>query len=118
MNFSQLAGYFPYLSDEQKPKQSEVFNRFNGFKYQYEPRTSKFKFDEYPAEIEPFIRHVYDIVANGNKHIGDYLLVWFAFLLQFSARKPEMALFLISVEGASKGILFELFAKYVSTTCR
>ena len=101
------------MTDAQKPKLSEVFNLFGGFKYQYEPRPIKFKFADYPKEIEPFIRHVYDILANGNKHIGDYLLVWFAFLLQFPARKPEMALFFISIEGAGKGIIFEAFAKYV-----
>jgi len=112
-HFSQLAGHFPYLTEEQKPKPSEVFNRFGGFRYQYEPRKTKFKFDDYPREIEPFIKHIYNVMANGNRHIGNYLLVWFAFLLQFPARKPEMCLFLISIEGAGKGIVFESFAKYV-----
>ena len=112
-NYAQLTGYFPYLTERQKPKPSEVFNLFGGFKYQYEPRAVKYKFADYPKEIEPFIRHVYNILANGNEHIGNYLLVWFAFLLQCPARKPEMALFFISIEGAGKGIIFEAFAKYV-----
>lgn len=112
-HFAQIAGYFPYLSDAQKPKSDEIYNKFAGFRYQYEERKTKYKFGDYPKEIEPFIRHVYDIMANGNQHIGNYLLVWFAFLLQFPARKPEMALFFISIEGAGKGIIFESFAKYV-----
>ena len=113
VNYAQLTGYFPYLTDAQKPKPSEIFNLFGGFKYQYEPRETKFKFKDYPQEIAPFVRHVYDILANGNEHIGNYLMVWFAFLLQHPNRKPEMALFFISIEGAGKGVIFEMFARYV-----
>ena len=50
-------------------------------------------------------KHVYDVVAGGNKKFGDYVVWWIAWAIQHPDRHAEAALVLIGLKGVGKGML-------------
>ena len=50
-------------------------------------------------------KHVYKVVAGGNKEFGDYVVRWIAWAIQHPDRHAEAALVLIGLKGVGKGTL-------------
>ncbi|WP_407120236.1 primase-helicase family protein [Bradyrhizobium sp. STM 3561] len=48
--------------------------------------------------------HIRDVLANGNRTLGDYIIKWSAWKLQNPGERPEVALVFIGGEGVGKGI--------------
>lgn len=84
----------------------DVLNLFQGFAIQRKG-----------GEVEPFLRHVYDVICNGDTVAGDWLIQWFAHLIQRPEEKPSVAVLLKSVEGTGKNSLVKPFAQILGSHC-
>lgn len=62
-------------------------------------------------------RHVYDVLANGNEELYNYILDWTAWAFQNPASPPGTALIFIGFEGTGKGLfcnaLVDIFGRQV-----
>ncbi len=109
-HFHEAAEFMPWLKPEQKPNDPETLNLFDGFEHQY--RQQEFK--EEPAELQPILWHIRNILADRNVVVSEYIINWLAYTLQYSDRKAKVALlFKSDKEQAGKNVFFEQFAKYV-----
>ena len=112
--FSQNVGYFPYLKPTQRVDDFELFNLFDGFRWVYSEIRGGTSLNEYPPEIKPFIWHIYEVLADKDENLGNYLCEWLSFLLKEPNRKPETALFIRSKKTrAGKNIFFREFSRWV-----
>lgn len=78
---------------------TKAFNLFKGFK------SKKIDFDM--KKIEPVLNHIKEVWANDNKTVYDYIINWFASIIQKPEQKTGVALVFISNEGAGKNIIFD-----------
>jgi hypothetical protein len=53
-------------------------------------------------QVEPFLDYVYEILANRNAKMRDWILNWTADIFQYPSKKPGVALVLVGVQGAGK----------------
>jgi len=68
------------------PPNTKFFNLFLGFK------APIIEIDS--ALIEPIIWHIENVWCNGNKVLSEYVLNWFAYLIQYPDKKPGTVLVL------------------------
>lgn len=76
-------------------------NQWRGFDVQPHPEPVD---TEYMA---PLIGYVYNILANGDQALGDWIMYWVAHIFQTPAEKSKTALVLIGDYGAGKTFLSE-----------
>lgn len=72
------------------------------------------------ASCSLFLDHVYRVVCNGNREHADWVIGWFAHMVQRPEEKPGVALVLRGAKGAGKDTVAEYFAhlpgrRHVST---
>ena len=66
------------------------------------------------AQVEPWVYHINEVWADGDKNLGDYMLRWFAHIVQNPAKKTGVNLVLKSIrQGAGKNILTDFFSDNV-----
>lgn len=75
-----------------------VFNFWQGYKVPAEE-----------GDVGPFLHHVRQALCSGNEAVCDYLISWFAHMLQKPDEKPSVAILLKSVEGTGKGTMVRPF---------
>ena len=63
--------------------------------------------------IEPIIWHIENVWCNGNKVLSEYVLNWFAYLVQYPDKKPGTVLVLRSPPRSGKNILTDFIEKEV-----
>lgn len=85
-------GYFPNESECPPNK----FNMFLGFAV--EPKF---------GEVQPYINHVQQVIANSDLAIADYILDFLAHSIQKPYEKPSVAIVMKSEQGAGKGSLMK-----------
>lgn len=61
-----------------------------------------FSVEAAPGDAGLWERHVYGVLADGNKAAGDYIMAWFADIVQHPGQKCETALVLRGDEGSGK----------------
>ncbi len=55
--------------------------------------------------------HIYDVLANGNRELGDYILRWAAWVVQHPADVPRVALVFRGDEGVGKGFFGNMLVR-------
>ncbi|KAA6395906.1 MAG: hypothetical protein EZS28_008566 [Streblomastix strix] len=89
----------------------EIFNVFYGFKYIQIGEVIQTK-------IEQFLALMKDTISANDERVQEYLLNWFAFIVQKVGKKTETAIILKGLKGISKNVftnvLCELIAGYSS----
>jgi hypothetical protein len=82
------------------------YNLFKGFKSN--------KVESFDIKvIEPVLKHIKEVWANGSDTIYKYIVNWLASIIQKPDVKTEVALVFISNEGAGKNIIFDFLQKYI-----
>ena len=76
----------------------DVFNLWQGFKVPAED-----------GDVGLFLHHVRHALCGGDEEVSDYLIKWFAHMLQKPDEKPSVAILLKSVEGTGKGTMVRPF---------
>ena len=61
----------------------------------------------------PIIRHFTEVFANGNQAHADYIMDWFANIVQFPHRRTEVAISLYGEQGTGKGLIVDWIRKSV-----
>ena len=59
------------------------------------------------GDVQPYINHVQQVIANGDLAIADYILDFLAHLIQKPYEKPSVAIVMKSEQGAGKGSLMK-----------
>jgi putative DNA primase/helicase len=59
------------------------------------------------GDVAPFLNHVFQVICNGDQVAADYLIGFFAHMVQMPDEKPSVAIVMKSVEGTGKGTLLE-----------
>ena len=109
-----MAEMFAQMNEEQKQtaKPLTFINMFQGFLYK-EVYVSK---EEENRVLQPLKDHVFNVIANKDKDMADYLWKWFALIVQRVTVKAGTFPIIIGAEGSGKSFLveliLELFGKY------
>ena len=87
------------------PSGKECHTRYNIWKgYKYE-NTGEYNIDN----IAPFVNHIRDIICNGDDELCEYVLNWFAQIIQTPHKKTKVGLVWRSeAEGVGKNIILNL----------
>ncbi|DAZ94044.1 TPA: hypothetical protein N0F65_001475 [Lagenidium giganteum] len=91
-----------------EPKLNGEFNLFGQYQHQYDPN---FVIDE--TLVSKWTNHIKDVVAAGDEVVGEYLINWFAHLLQHPERKTESVPLIKGIPGSGKNLCFNVFQRYV-----
>ena len=88
-----------------RSKDQNVFNLFQGFDYN---ACTVAHIDSGMAETgcRNLLDHIYNIWASGDSVLYEYILNWFAYILQYPWKKIGVLLVVKSKQGAGKGIVF------------
>lgn len=81
--------------------QGAMINQWRGFDLEPCPQSVK------DDEIDPFLKYMFEVVADGSKKSYEWILDWCADLLQDPSNKPGTALVLVGPQGAGKTFLGE-----------
>ena len=91
------------------------FNIWKGFKIKQKNKGE-------PCKIQHFLNHIKHIWANDDEPTYNYILNWFARLLQKPYKKNNICLVLHSIEGVGKSFILDMIGKiigneyYISTS--
>jgi hypothetical protein len=58
--------------------------------------------------INPFLRHVEEVIADGDGKLYDYILNWISFIVQNPGKKNTTALVIVGDKGTGKGDFFAI----------
>lgn len=94
----------PYGINSEPPEKSTKFNLWTGFSVEPDPN----------ASCVLFLDHLKNIICSGNEAHYDYLIKWFAHMVQFPQIKPGVAVIARGLKGTGKDTPFEYFGKIVS----
>lgn len=97
------------FENEDEDEASSTFNLFPGFKAIYQEELS---FEQATLKCKPIIDHIYNILGNGNKEYGDYILEWIMRPIRLLKRNLTM-LTLKGPQGVGKDIIFDFLYQYV-----
>ena len=64
--------------------------------------------------IQPFLDHIYKVIANENSEVYKYILVWIASILQKPDFKPETAIVILGNQGTGKNIFTNVICKLMA----
>lgn len=82
-----------------------ILNEFTGYKVKPSNKTM----EECLISLKPWLDHLFNVICGQNPRIYNYLLNHFARIVSNPVEKTQVAIILISDEGAGKGILFNVF---------
>ena len=85
---------------DSKKCHADQYNLFRG--YAIEPK---------PGDVEPFLQHVKEVICAGDTSVYEYVMQFFAHMLQKPDEKPSVAIVMKSIEGTGKGAFVQPFAK-------
>lgn len=95
------------LFDPRPTAPKNVFNLWRGFKIAPED-VADIHIGEAKMGCQKLLEHIRLIWCKGNEEYYNFVLNWFAFLLQFPEKKVGVLLVVKSNEGSGKGIVFEV----------
>ena len=95
----------------------DTFNLFGQYQHKYDPN---FMIDE--SITNKWVNHIKIVLGDNDPVLGDYLLNWFAHLLQFPERKTGTVPLIKGITRCGKNLPFNIFQRYVinpslSITC-
>lgn len=99
------------------PSLDNTFNLFGSYQHKYDPN---FVVDEDLVGL--WLNHIRDVLGAGVKSTGEYLLNWFAHLLQRPEAKTGTVPLIKGTQGCGKNLPYNVFQRYVmnpslSITC-
>ena len=86
--------------------QPDEFNLWRGFFAESLPPVPD---EDEPELIAPIIKHIDDVMTDGNKDHTGWILDYLANILQRPKQKTQVAISLYGLQGCGKGIIFEFF---------
>ena len=69
--------------------------------------------DKNDPDLEIYLKHVRDVICNGNDEHYDYILKWLAHMVQRPHEKPEVAIILKAGQGTGKGTFMQPLGKII-----
>ncbi|KAE9106518.1 hypothetical protein PF002_g16683 [Phytophthora fragariae] len=103
------ADVLPY-SPKANPDMDKTFNLFSDYQHVYSP--------EHVIDaklVNMWVDHIKNIICNGDPVASEYLLNWFAHIMQFPHIKTQTIPLIKSRQGAGKNFIFNVFSRYVLT---
>tara|TARA_R110000787_G_scaffold244723_1_gene350573 strand:+ start:1331 stop:3595 length:2265 start_codon:yes stop_codon:yes gene_type:complete len=85
------------------------YNIWKGYKYQ---NTGEYK----KENIKPFVQHIKKIICNGDEDLAEYVIKWFAQIIQTPHKKTAVGMVWRSeAEGVGKNIILNLIKKIIGS---
>lgn len=81
-----------------------VFSIFNGYDYDIVD-------DVNDSRVQMWLNHIKEVLANNDEIVCDYIIKWYAYILQNIEKKAKVVLLLTGIEGCGKSIVSLLFSK-------
>lgn len=103
LEWSQRKTYTGVVFDPAMPKNSTKYNLFKGFKTQ-----------ERKGDWSLLKQHIYEVLCHENDEFYDWIMTWFAHLVQRPWEKKGSALIVRGVKGAGKTTVFEFLEQMVA----
>ncbi|KAA6363246.1 MAG: hypothetical protein EZS28_041227, partial [Streblomastix strix] len=107
--FEEFQSLFYKIGIKFISKNPLIFNVFQGYKYKQVDEIDQ-------SKIEQFLGLVKDTIAANDDRINEYLLNWFAYIVQNTGKKTETAVILQGLQGIGKNVytnvLCEILAGY------
>jgi len=102
-------GWYPStINPPDPPCPPDTLNSFCGFLHSID---TEFKVDV--KLIDPWLYHLKSVWANDNDDIYQYLLDWFAYIVQFCKKTGICIMIKSSRQGAGKNVVADFFARHV-----
>jgi len=83
------------------------FNLFKGYRVESLPVCRDYSL------IQPVLDHLYNIISKGRKEVYDFLIQWFAQIIQNPCVKTQVFIILKSEPGSGKNILLDMIGKKI-----
>lgn len=113
-NIFRAWGLWPYmrLANEvtfipQKINDPKIINIYRGFSV----KPSNLPKEELQSIIQPWENHIFEIIANGDVVLGNYIINFFARIFQKPWEKGIISLVIKSEHGAGKNVIFNSMSK-------
>ena len=88
-------------------KDKSIFSLFQGYKYKCVETV-----DEHL--IKPFLDLIYEVIADSNKEVYDYIIKWVSYIVQNPGQKTETSLILKGSQGIGKNTFTDVIAELLS----
>lgn len=107
----------PYSPIKPIDDNGNTFNLFGQYQHKYDPN---FEIDH--SITDKWVNHIKIVLGGHDQILGDYLLNWFAHMLQFPERKTQTVPLIKGITRCGKNLPFNIFQRYVinpslSVTC-
>ncbi len=99
--------WYRYVEFYPGVKPNYVFNLWSGF------HAAPVKYDYDTDQIAPILKHIKEVLADGNESRYEYIIAWLKHLVQYPHVKNRVVLAFIGNQGCGKNSIFEFIMKYV-----
>lgn len=99
---------FPHSPTEEPAMMDGTFNLFGQYTHQYDP---DFVIDQ--KKVDLWVNHIKHVICNRDEALGEFILNWFAHILQKPQVKTNAVPLIFSKAGAGKNFTFNVFQRYV-----
>lgn len=114
-NFNKFKDYLDVNGCVFKSNDNKYISVFTGFDFEDRNVSEDIK------KIDPFLKHVKEVIADNNEEVYNYIINWIAFIIQNPGKKTGVCLVLIDGGGTGKtiftDIISELFGIYCISNC-
>jgi len=90
-------------------QKNNTFNTWSGFDYNENNEEVDYK------KIEGFLFHIKDVLADGDDIQAEYILNWFAHIIQRPYKRTNTCLVFQSIEGVGKTIILDIIGKLLGS---
>lgn len=101
----------PYHADEGHTD-LDKFNIFSGFKATLNEENNNASLEELLSICNPLLKHLKDVIANGNEEHYKYMLEWFFYPIRELLR-TNLMLVIYGFQGVGKTLIFNFLRDYV-----
>lgn len=88
-------------------KDKSIFSLFQGYKYKCVETVDE-------SLIKPFLNLIYEVIADSNKEVYDYIIKWISYIIQNPGQKTETSLILKGSQGIGKNTFTDVIAELLS----
>lgn len=90
-------------------ERDDIYSYFRGYEYEVLNEVDE-------SVIEGYLKHVHDVICNEDEELYEYVLNWFAYIVQNPCGKTGTVLLLIGKQGTGKNVLSMFYASSLAST--
>ena len=88
-------------------ERDDIYSYFRGYEYEVLNEVDE-------SVIEGYLKHVHDVICNEDEELYEYVLNWFAYIVQNPCGKTGTVLLLTGKQGTGKNVLSNVLCELIS----